>query len=708
MIGKFIRELHELTTHVNITGDSIGLKPVLSEEAIACCDRIQDTLLFNFDYGMNFRRGIGKSGDQTVYSMMRDPRPGERTKHIQSSHPFINYLINIMKNGDLELDLFYAYIRSYKPNQKPELSLYDTVDITYNGKKITTTVGRLILNRVLFYQLWNNRYFHYVNEPITAKVLQKEFKFIAQLMIEKKVSNIDFNRIIDLYQELGLRLSTLTNASVTAEMLLPNEEFNKKKDEMIYSGYEKFKKTGNVLDFQEGEKRAIEFAKKYFEKNPMKQLYDSNNKASWTNDFKQLCITQGVIEKQIDNSFIIVPESLNSGTKPEHIADTINVGMSSAGSRGLLTARGGALFKELADALQTVYGIDHDCGATTGEKIKTNDKWELLNRYVIVNKKSILITLDNVDKYLGKEIEIRSPLHCKEGNDCYCSRCLGSSVFEITGQAKVPLGMYVSEIGTGILNAYMKAVHVAGVDLFKIDDLNKFVFPKLEKPLFYTKYDEIDKKEKIYCNEKIEWRVPKSAVTKVGTAYSVLAHGSIVIGEDGKEHTFVLGTEVATNPIEVINPDQKDNDFERHYVLRYAKDTPIINMTATNKTTDTVYKMLLLFMKGNVSNLVPLEAHKITLYNTFKTNRSITASPISYDILLSSLARSRTNPDIPARASSNPEDYEFVSMGDLTIMGGSFAAALGPDGNRGLFIVGAETPKEQTKKLSPIEKAIRM
>ena len=693
---------------MDFDGDSISLKPVLSEEANDCCKRIQNTLFFNFDYGMNFRRGIGKSGDQTIFSIMRNAMPGEKSKHIPNNHPFINYLLNVMKNGEFEIDLFYGYLRSYKSNQKPELSLYDTTDITFNGKKIETTIGRLIVNRVLFYQTWNNKYFHYINEPINGKTLQKEFKYIAQLMIEHKASGINFNKIVDLYQELGLRLSTLTNASVTAEMLLPDAEFNKKKDEFINIAYKKYQETGNVLDFQEGEKRAIDYAKKYFEKNPMKQLYDSSNKASWTNDFKQLCITQGVVEKAIDNSFVIIPECLNEGTKPEHIADTINVGMGSAASRGLLTARGGALFKELADAFQTVYGIDHDCGATTGEKIKTNDKWELLNRYVIINKKSILITLDNVDQFLGKEIEIRSPLHCKEGNDCYCSYCTGRAAFEMAGEPKIPLGIYVSEIGTGILNAYMKAVHVAGVDLFKIDDLNKFVFPKLDKPLFYTKYDEIDKKEKIYCAEKIEWRVPKSAVTKKGTTYSVLAHGSIVIGEDGKEHTFVLGTEVATNPIEVINPDQKDNDFERHYVLRYAKDTPIINMTATNKTTDTVYKMLLLFMKGNVSNLVPLEAHKITLYNTFKTNRGITASPLSYDLLLASLARSRTNPDIPARASDNPEDYDFVSISDLTLMGGSFSAALGPDGNRALFIVGSETPKEQTKKVSPIEKVMRM
>lgn len=688
-------------------GDSIGLKPVLSEEANECCQRIQNTLLFNFDYGMNFRRSIGKGGDQAIYSLMRDARHNEKTKHVSEKHPFVDYLLNKMTIGDLDVDIFYAYIRSYKPNQKPELSLYDTVDIKFNGKPITTTIGRLLFNRVVFYQTWNNKYFHYINKAASIKDIVNEFKYIAQLIIEKKLINVDVTRMIDQYQEVCLRLSTVVNASVTAEMLTPNEEFNTKKDKIINDAYAKYQETGNVIDFQDGENKAIAFAKEYFKDNPMKQIYDSNNKAQWGNDFKQLCITQGVVERPIDNSFTIVPESLNAGTKPEHIADTINVAMKSAASRGILTARGGALFKELSDAFQTVYGIKGDCGSTKGEIINTNDKWELLNKYVIVNKKSILITLDNVDRYLGKDIEIRSPFYCKQGNDCYCSHCIGETAFHMTGEDKIPLGMYLSEIGNGIMNAYMKAVHVAGVDLFKIKDLNDFVFPKAKTPLFYTKFDDIDKKEKIYCNEKIEWRVPKSAVTKVGTTYLVLAHGSMVIGENGDQHTFVLGTEVSTNPIEVLNPDQKTNEFQQHYIFRYAKDTAIINMTATNKTTDTVYKMLTLFMTGNVSNLVPIEAHKKTLYNSFKTNRSITASPLSYDVLLATLSRSKSNPDIPARV-DNPADYVFVSISDLTLMGGSFSAALGPDGNRALFIVGAETPQEQTKKLSPIEKSIRM
>ena len=222
---------------MNITGDSIGLKPVLSEEANAACERIQNTLLFNFDYGFNFRRSIGKSGGQSVYSLTRDKLHYEKTKTVTLNHPFVKYIMEL-KNGEFDMDVFISFFRGFN-KQKPELSLYDTIDITYNGKKINTTLGRLILNRVLFGDLWNNPHFHYINEFITEGDLGNEFKYVAQLNIEKK-ANVDMNHIIDLYQEMCLRLSTLINASVSSKMLDPDKHFTKIRDSILDAGYKKY------------------------------------------------------------------------------------------------------------------------------------------------------------------------------------------------------------------------------------------------------------------------------------------------------------------------------------------------------------------------------------------------------------------------------------------------------------------------------------
>lgn len=372
-----------------------------------------------------------------------------------------------------------------------------------------------------------------------------------------------------------------------------------------------------------------------------------------------------------------------------------------------LTALGGSAFKSLTNAMQSVKAFDRDCGSTTGEKIKTSDMWELINRYVIENGKSILITLDNVNNYLNKEIEIRSPFHCHEKNGNYCSRCIGRTAFEMTGSQVINLGIYTTDAASGLMNLFMKATHNLGTSTFVIKNLDEYLYPKPSKPLFYIDKDPIENIDKIYCNEDLAWRVPAAAVKKSGTEYKILAHGSVVTDSNGKDYAMVLGTEIPSSPAEVLRPEQKLNDIDKHYIFKYYKGQAISNTTVTLREADTVYRMFNLFLQGNVSSLPPIEAHKMTLLNAFKTNKQISASPITFDIILSTLTRDANNLNVPARESDSKE-YKFISCDDLTIMSGSFNALFGPDAVRGMVISAAKTYEEQTNRPSPIEKALRM
>lgn len=123
----------EVTILCEYSGDSVGQKPLKSFEAVNESKKIRSDLLFDFDYGMGFRRSVGKSAGQTFYSLGRDPKPKDKSKKISPKHEFVDYLLNL-KNGNLDLDVLYAYTRTFKENEEPELSIYDTVDIKYNGK----------------------------------------------------------------------------------------------------------------------------------------------------------------------------------------------------------------------------------------------------------------------------------------------------------------------------------------------------------------------------------------------------------------------------------------------------------------------------------------------------------------------------------------------------------------------------------------------
>lgn len=315
----------------------MGQKPLKSEEAVAEANKVRSDLLFDFDYGMGFRRSVGKSAGQTFYSLGRDPKPRDKSKKISSNHEFVKYLLEL-KNGNLDLDVLYAYTRTFKENEEPEISIYDKVEIEYNNKTVTTTIGRLIINRVIFGQLWNNKYFHYINDSLNEKKLTSEFKYIAQLIIEKKVDpkKVSLNRMIDLYQEMGLRLSTMYNSSITYSMLNMDEGMTKIKEDVFNS--DKMRKAiadTDLVTYDEEVQGIISKAKEYYQDDDMIELYESKGKADWNNDYKNMCVTQGAVPNMNGGKPIIVANSLSDGTPIEAIPATINSGMIGATSRGV-------------------------------------------------------------------------------------------------------------------------------------------------------------------------------------------------------------------------------------------------------------------------------------------------------------------------------------------------------------------------------------
>lgn len=371
------------------------------------------------------------------------------------------------------------------------------------------------------------------------------------------------------------------------------------------------------------------------------------------------------------------------------------------------TALAGTAFKDINSATQGIFGIRGDCGSTKGVKGVYKDKFKLLNRYVIKNGKSIKVTLDNVDQFLNKEIEVRNVIHCREKNGSYCSHCIGEGPFEYIGLNKIPIGLLTADSSSAILNMFMKSTHSLGAGVFRIQDLNEFVKPTLKKPLFELRKDPIDGVEKYYCLEDIEWRIPMSAITPENTTYCILAHGSILTTTDNGQpvdHTIVLGTEVYSKPSEFIK--NVDDSLDGHVIFKYYRGDVFLQSAISYRKEMTVYKMFNLFMGGRVSNLVPFETHLETMRNTILSNKSVKINDLSLEILLSSLARDSNNVEKPARETGT-DHYKFVSLYDLVALGGTFNALFGSDVAKSLLINISKPEKDQMKSVSPIEKALR-
>ena len=404
----------------------------------------------------------------------------------------------------------------------------------------------------------------------------------------------------------------------------------------------------------------------------------------------------------------IILDSLGDGEKPVHFPALANVGMVGAISRAKQTALAGTLLKQISNAMQNVRGIKGDCGAKEGVVMRNARRVDLMYKYVInSNGSQTYITSDNIDKYIGKDVEVRHVLKCKMKDGHFCSHCIGEEPFKLAGRDMLYIGMFVFDVSSAILNMFMKVTHNLGADIFRIVDLDKFIYPTPPKgALFEIRHDPLEKVDKVYCNTDITWYVPKSALTPEGTNYKILAHGSIIENETHNKYTFTLGTQIITNPTELLKPGHPSNPSLTHYKLVYKKGDAIIEDTIIPRDEMTVYKMFNIFFKGSISNLIPLETHLEVFHNTISNNKKVNISDISMGLIIASLARDAANTSKPARETGS-KDYVMISCDDLTIMSGTFNAFFGNDAKRALAISVAKDPDKQDEVISPMEVAYR-
>lgn len=286
-----------------------------------------------FDYSGAYRRDVGRDCDQTWWSFTREPKPKEKQKHISSDHDFIKYL-DQLNDGHLSSKILYKYTLSYEDGKRPDVSIIDTVDIVKNGKKYTTTVGRYIFNKVIFYKLWDNKHFPYYDVVMFKDTLEDVYKDIRQLVIENKAQSEDLFEAISQSTEFGLRYSTLYNAGLTISMMLPDAKFDEFRQKELDKVKQRVIETGDIALLQEAEQKIIAFAKDYYKDDDMMEMFQSKVKASFENEFKNLNITMGALPT-LDGKPTFVFDSLADGISPKYLPELVQTGAGGALSRGL-------------------------------------------------------------------------------------------------------------------------------------------------------------------------------------------------------------------------------------------------------------------------------------------------------------------------------------------------------------------------------------
>lgn len=353
-----------------------------------------------------------------------------------------------------------------------EYSVFNMTDVitvtkdmisTVNGN-VTSTVGRFLANKLLLELPFGNK-FDYKDSNISIKSIEKD---IANGLIDGNVTVSEYIKFVDSVNYMK-GLSRIVSISATPKNILPPDGIEKFKKDLMSKYDKKYgenwkKDRVKVLEFKEELKN---YDKEWLKDDPS---YGKLTSGKITNNARvKMFLTFGD-DSGFDGTgkdFEFVEQSLaeNYPKDKEKLTTVFNSSRSGSYNRGKETQKGGVTAKKILRSTSSITIEGKDCGSKQG-KVYTITK-ELLDnlkgRYVIGSGGKATV-IDDPKKYLGKTIELRSPMYCLNGNDSFCETCVG----EVMAQYKNGISLSTLNISNTILYIPMKKMHDTQIKLVEI------------------------------------------------------------------------------------------------------------------------------------------------------------------------------------------------------------------------------------------------
>lgn len=326
---------------------------------------------------------------------------------------------------------------------------------------VETSLGMLVMNRYVLEKTGIIHHIGYWNTPLSKKGIAKLDQVITSLVIAKKITPKIQGAYIDARDRLGFWLSSFYGTAVSASLLRPMHDVNKRKAEL-------FKQYANDLNSNDSvkqiittnkiEEELVSMVKKNLGDDESNDLFNSGI-YNLDNNYKTINVMRGAVMNNITGKYDVVKNSLMDGIDKNDIPAFANSVVAGAYPSAVGTADTGYLSKQLLALLQSEE-IDpnpkSDCGtkSTIPLTIDKRNAQYVLYRNINVNGKIVEITPDNVDTFINKTVRMYSPACCT--HDKVCAKCAGA-LFHNLGVTRV--GLLCSQITQKLLNIKLKSKH---------------------------------------------------------------------------------------------------------------------------------------------------------------------------------------------------------------------------------------------------------
>jgi hypothetical protein len=335
-----------------------------------------------------------------------------------------------------------------------------------NTSDITTTIGRFFFNKLLIEgEISTVIPGGFVNEVVTKKYFKNEIiSRISKGLFEKKLdinpTVTDFLRAVENY---GLKLSTIFSPSYNMEILKPLKNVAEMKENL------KTEAGTDVAKMADMEKKLLSEANKELADTKSMDLLKSGSKGTFDNNYKSMSLMKGPVANPITGNYDLISNNLMDGFDKEDIVAAANSIVVAEYPKAIGTREAGYLTKQFFATYQTIVLDDagSDCGTTKCLTIKLSPDIVDIFVYQYIQEKDgslIMLTDDNKEKYMNKEIDIRSPMYCI--NDKICNRCAGERYY-LLGINNA--GLTSGKISGNLLNARLKARHDVSIKMDEID-----------------------------------------------------------------------------------------------------------------------------------------------------------------------------------------------------------------------------------------------
>lgn len=456
-------------------GDQVTVKILWTEEANKECEEVMNRKSYLLDTSGKLIRKIEKEALQTFYAMTK---PFDPKKH-RAVTAAERVALMVMNSEDFTFDFLsktFGYIVTEGSLHEPKFHSEDLLVLhpgDYPGitKDTETTIGRYIFNMILFHDRSFSESIGYVNDTMTDSNFQKVEAKISKLLLHDKCEVSEIKKYIDSRDWLGLQYHSIITTSFTPGVIKIHKDVKKLREELLKK-YKVQLQNGDAKIMSEIEAQLVAKTKEVLKDDPGMNLYNSGARGSVGNNMKNMILVRGAVSDPSTGEFVNVLSSLNDGMRKEDIPSASNIIVSGAYPKAVGTAVSGYASKQILSADQTELvdpDMESDCGTKRGIPTLITEKnhTKYIRRYIMQNGKPVELTEENIRNYIGKTVELRSPMSClKTKNGCLCHLCVGDFPYMV---GNLNIGLSASKIGTTMTNMGMKKFHNNVIKYHKIN-----------------------------------------------------------------------------------------------------------------------------------------------------------------------------------------------------------------------------------------------